>query len=127
MIRSKLTAITVAGVLSIGSMAVFAQSDAPVDKGGMPPSTEMNAGSVNGNALPPGSIKGGNGDDASGSSTRPGTGSGSMSGGSSIGNGSGSGSGESGSSGMSGSGGGSGSAGGGTGTAGGGTGGLGGE
>jgi hypothetical protein len=125
MIRSKLTAVTVAGMLSIGSMAVFAQSDAPVDKGGMPPSTEMNAGSADGNALPPGSIKGGNGEDASGSSTRPGTGSGSMSGGSSIGSGSGSGSGESGSSGMSGSG--SGSAGGGTGTAGGGTGGSGGE
>jgi hypothetical protein len=128
MIRSKLTAMTVAGVLSVSSMAVFAQSDAPVDKGGMPPSTEMNAGSADGNALPPGTIPGGNGDDASGSSTSPGAGSDSMSGGSSMGSSSGSGSGESGSSGMSGSGSGgsSGSAGGGTGSAGGGSGGSGG-
>ena len=40
MIRSKLTALTVIGLLSVGSMSAFAQSsgnDAPVDKGGMPP------------------------------------------------------------------------------------------
>ena len=110
MIRSKLMALTVSGVLSISSMAVFAQSSgAPVDKGGMPPSTEMNAGSGDGKTLPPGSIGGGNAGDANGSSTSPGAGNGSMSGGSTIGSGSGGGSGGSGSSGGSGmSGGGSG-------------------
>ncbi|WP_259331909.1 hypothetical protein, partial [Pseudomonas sp. GW456-12-1-14-TSB1] len=105
MIRSTLMVLTVSSVLSISSMAAFAQSsgnDAPVDKGGMPPSTEMNAGSGDGKALPPGSIGGGNAGDASGSSTSPGAGSGSMSGGSSMGSGSGSGSGGSGSSGGSG-------------------------
>jgi len=93
--RLTLTAMTMAGVLSVSSLTAFGQSsgnDAPVDKGGMPPSTEMNAGSANGNALPPGSIDSGNAGDASGSSTNPGTGSGSMSGGSSMGSGSGSGS-----------------------------------
>jgi hypothetical protein len=121
MIRSKLTALTVIGVLSAGSMSAFAQSsgnDAPVDKGGMPPYSEMNAGSTDEKALPPGAIKGGNGGDANGSSTSPEKGSGAMSGGGSSGSGSGSGSGESGSSGMSGSGG---SSGGGTGSAGSGT------
>ena len=97
MIRSTLTAITVVGLLSVSSTTVFAQSstDAPVDKGGMPPSSEMEAGSGSGNALPPGSIDSGNSGDASGSTTTPGTGSGSMSGGSTMGSGSGSGSGES--------------------------------
>ncbi len=78
MIRSTLMVLTVSSVLSISSMAAFAQSsgnDAPVDKGGMPPSTEMNAGSGDGKALPPGSIGGGNAGDASGSSTSPGAGS----------------------------------------------------
>lgn len=105
MIRSKLTALTVIGVLSASSMSAFAQSsgnDAPVDKGGMPPYSEMNAGSADGNALPPGTIEGGNGGDANGSSTSPEKGSGAMSGGGSSGSGSGSGSGESGSSGNSG-------------------------
>jgi hypothetical protein len=104
--RSKLTAMTMAGVLSVSSLMAFGQSsgnDAPVDKGGMPPSTEMNAGSANGNALPPGSIDSGNAGDANGSSTSPGTGSGSMSGGSSMGSGSGSGSEDSSGSGASGS------------------------
>ncbi|MBT2294045.1 hypothetical protein [Pseudomonas fluorescens] len=83
MMKSNVTALTLAGILSISSVAVFAQStdgNPPVDKGGMPPSTEMEAGSNTGdnaNALPPGSVQGGNGDDA--------TGSGSMSGGSSMG------------------------------------------
>ena len=121
MIRSKLTALTVIGVLSAGSMSALAQScgnDAPVEKGGRPPYSEMNAGSSDGKALPPDAIKGGNGGDANGSSTSPEKGSGAMSGGGSSGSGSGSGSGESGSSGMSGSGG---SSGGGTGSAGSGT------
>ncbi|WP_095051913.1 hypothetical protein [Pseudomonas sp. Irchel s3b2] len=97
--RSKLTSLTVVGLLSISSLAAFAQSsgrDAPVDKGGMPPYSEMNAGSSDGKVPPPDTIGGGNGGDASGSSTSPGEGSGSMSGGGSIGSGSGSGSGESG-------------------------------
>ena len=96
MIRSKLTALTVIGVLSAGSMSAFAQSsgnDAPVDKGGMPPHSEMNAGSADGKALPPGAIEGGNGGDASGSSTSPKTESGGMNGGGSMGSGSGGGSG----------------------------------
>jgi hypothetical protein len=108
MIRSKLTALTVIGVLSAGSMSAFAQSsgnDAPVDKGGMPPYSEMNAGSADGNALPPGTIGGGNGGDASGSSTAPEAGSGAMSGGGSSGSGSG-GSGSSGNAGTGGTGGG---------------------
>lgn len=100
MIRSKLTTLTVVGLLSISSSAAFAQSsgrDAPVDKGGMPPYSEMNAGTSDGKkVLPPDTIGGGNGGDASGSSTSPGKGSGSMSNGSSMGSGSGSGSGESG-------------------------------
>lgn len=102
MIRSKLTTLTVIGVLLAGSMSAFAQSsgnDAPVDKGGMPPYSEMNAGSSDGNALPPGTIESGNGGDANGSSTSPEKGSGEMSGGGSMGSGSGSGSGGSGSSG----------------------------
>ncbi|KAA0957124.1 hypothetical protein FQ185_27745 [Pseudomonas sp. ANT_H12B] len=105
MIRSTFTTLTLVGFLSVSSMAAFAQSsgnDAPVDKGGMPPSSEMNADSADGNALPPGTINRGNGGDANGSSTSPGAGSGSMSGGSSMGSGSGSGSGGSGSSGDSG-------------------------
>jgi len=121
MIRSKLTALTVIGVLSAGSMSAIAQSsgtDAPVNKGGMPPHSEMNAGSADEKALPPGTIKGGNGGDANGSSTSPKTGSGAMNGGGSMGSGSGGGSGGSGSSGMSVDGGsseiGTGSAGGGT-------------
>lgn len=90
MMKSNVTALTLAGILSVSSMAVFAQSSGgnpPVDKGGMPPSTEMEAStpSGTGGALPPGSVEGGNGSDASGSSTSPGTGSGSMSGGSSMG------------------------------------------
>lgn len=107
MIRSKLTALTVIGVLSAASMSAFAQSsgnDAPVDKGGMPPHSEMNAGSADEKALPAGTIQGGNGGDANGSSTSPEKGSGAMSGGGSSGSGSGNGSGGSGSSGMSGSG-----------------------
>ena len=81
MISSKLTALIIAGLLSISSLTAVAQSngnDAPVDKGGMPPYTEMNANSTDGNALPPGSIQNGNGGDANGSST--GTGSGVVSG-----------------------------------------------
>ena len=102
MIRSTLTAITVAGLLSVSSAAVFAQSTgAPVDKGGAPPSTEMNTGSGSGNALPPGSIDSGNSGDASGRTTSPGTGSGSMSGGSSMGSGTDGGSGDTGKAGMS--------------------------
>jgi hypothetical protein len=90
MMKSNMTALTFAGILSVSSLAAFAQSsdsNAPVDKGGMPPSTEMEAGSQSGGgtALPPGSVGGGNGDDASGSSTSPGTGSGSTSGGSTMG------------------------------------------
>lgn len=115
MIRSKLTTLTVIGVLLAGSMSAFAQSsgnDAPVDKGGMPPYSEMNAGSADEKALPLGTVKGGNGGDANGSSTSPEKASGTMSGGGSSGSGSGSGSGGSGSSGR---------AGGGTGGAGGGT------
>ena len=101
--RSKLTAMTVVTLLSFSAVVTFAgSSGAPVDKGGMPPSTEMNAGSGPENALPPGTIGGGNGGDANGSSTSPtspGMGSGSMSGGSSKGSDSGSGAGGSGSSG----------------------------
>jgi hypothetical protein len=100
--RSKLTAMTVATLLSLSAVVTFAgSSGAPVDKGGMPPSSEMNAGSGPENAVPPGTIGGGNGGDANGSSTSPGTGmgSGSMSGGSSKGSDSGSGAGGSGSSG----------------------------
>lgn len=99
MIRSKLTTLTVVGLLSISPLAAFAQStgrDAPVDKGGMPPYSEMNAGASDGKVPPPDTIGGGNGGDASGSGTSPGEGSGSMSDGSSMGSGSGSGSGESG-------------------------------
>ncbi|MDO7898327.1 hypothetical protein [Pseudomonas citrulli] len=113
MMKSSMTALTLAGILSASSWAAFAQSSndtPPVDKGGMPPSTQMDAGrtsDANGNALPPGSVSGGNGGDASGSSTSPGTGSGSTSGGSTMGGGSSGGS--SGSSSGSGSGGSSGS------------------
>ncbi|AHL35188.1 hypothetical protein CD58_20960 [Pseudomonas brassicacearum] len=90
MMKLNMTALTLASVLSLSSLAVYAQSSGsnpPVDKGGMPPSTEMEAGSSSpsSNALPPGSVEGGNGSDASGSSTSPGTGSGSTSGGSSMG------------------------------------------
>jgi hypothetical protein len=88
MVSSKLTALIIAGLLSVGSLSALAQSngnDAPVDKGGMPPSTEMNANSADGDALPPGSINGGNGGDANGSSTSPGKGSGAVSGGSGAG------------------------------------------
>jgi hypothetical protein len=91
MMKPNITALTLAGVLSVSSMAVFAQSSnstPPVNKGGMPPSTEIQAGSnsdASGNALPPGSVEGGNGGDASGSSTSPGTGGGSTSGGSTMG------------------------------------------
>lgn len=67
--RSTLTAVTVVGLLSLGSVSVYAGNDAPVDKGGMPPSTEMNAGAGPENALPPGSIESGNGGDADGGST----------------------------------------------------------
>jgi len=89
MISSKLTALIIAGLLSVGSLNAVAQSngnDAPVDKGGMPPYTEMNANSADGKALPPGSIQGGNGGDANGSSTGAGTGSGVVSGGGAMGN-----------------------------------------
>ncbi|RON20610.1 hypothetical protein BK660_16285 [Pseudomonas brassicacearum] len=102
MVSLKLTALIISGLLSVGSLGALAQSngnDAPVDKGGMPPSTEMNANSADGDALPPGSINGGNGGDANGSSTSPGKGSGAVSGGSSMGNGGGDGSGKSGSAG----------------------------
>ena len=119
--QSKWTGMALAGLLSVSSWAVFAGDGAPVDKGGMPPSTEMNAGPGPENALPPGSIGGGNGADANGTSTNPGAGSEPMRGGNTMGSGSGSGAGGSGSSG--GSGGGTGSAGGGTGSGGGGTGG----
>jgi hypothetical protein len=78
--RPLLTALTVAGLLSLSSGLAYSGSDAPVDKGGMPPSTEMNAGSGPENALPPGTIGGGNGADANGSSTSPKTGSSSESG-----------------------------------------------
>ncbi|VVO59934.1 hypothetical protein PS880_00747 [Pseudomonas fluorescens] len=83
MISSKLTALIIAGLLSVGSLTSVAQSngnDAPVDKGGVPPYTEMNANSAEGKALRPGSIQGGNGGDANGSSTGAGTGSGVVSG-----------------------------------------------
>jgi hypothetical protein len=102
MIRSKWMALTMVGLLSISSLAAFAQStgrDAPVDKGGMPPYSEMNAGTSDGKALPPDTLGGGNGGDTNGSSIDPGKGSGSVSGGSSMGSGSGSGSGGSGGSG----------------------------
>ncbi|WP_432421833.1 hypothetical protein [Pseudomonas fluorescens] len=62
MMKSNMTALTLAGILSVSSLAAFAQSSSgtpPVDKGGMPPSTEMEAGSnsgASGNALPPGSV-----------------------------------------------------------------------
>ncbi|WP_434695462.1 hypothetical protein J3P89_20010 [Pseudomonas sp. Z1-14] len=122
MMKPNMTALALTGILSASSLAAFAQSDsAPVDKGGMPPSTQMDAGSTTekaGNALPPGSVGGGNGGDASGSSTSPGTGSGSTSGGSTMGggsSGSSSGTGSSSSSGGSSSGGGSGSGSGGSG------------
>jgi hypothetical protein len=88
MVSSKLTALIIAGLLCVGSLSAVAQSDgndAPVDKGGMPPSTELNANSADGNALPPGSISSGNGGDANGSSTSPGKGSGAVSGGSGAG------------------------------------------
>jgi len=90
--RSTFTALTVAGLLSLGSLSALAQSNgAPVNKGGTPPSTEMNAGNADGNALPPGSIPNGNaGDAAKSGSTSPGTGSSSTSGGSSAGSSSGS-------------------------------------
>lgn len=100
MIRSKWTALMMVGLLSISSLAAFAQStgrDAPVDKGGMPPYSEMNAGTSK--ALPPGTIGGVNGGDANGSGTNLGEGSGSVSGGSSMGSGFGGGSGGSGGSG----------------------------
>ncbi|MNF86699.1 hypothetical protein D3C84_691450 [compost metagenome] len=65
MIRSKVIALTVVGLLSANSLIAFAQSSGggpPVDKGGMPPYTEMNAErSGPENVLPPGSIGGGNG------------------------------------------------------------------
>lgn len=51
MMKSNVTALTLAGILSVSSMAVFAQSSGgnpPVDKGGMPPSTEMEAGTPSG-------------------------------------------------------------------------------
>ncbi|EJM12570.1 hypothetical protein PMI21_04616 [Pseudomonas sp. GM18] len=105
MIRSKWTALTMVGLLSISSLAAFAQStgrDAPVDKGGMPPYSEMNAGTSDGKALPPDEMGGGNGGDVNGSSINQGEGSGSVSGGSSMGSGSGGGSGGSGGSGVSG-------------------------
>lgn len=124
--HAKLTAMLMAGLMSACSWTAFAQSSgdgAPVDKGGMPPSTEMNADKGPENALPPGTIGGGNGGDASGSSTSPGTGSSTMSGGNTMGSGSGSGSGSGGAGSSGGSGGGTGSAGGGTGKPGGGTGG----
>ncbi|MCJ8203089.1 hypothetical protein [Pseudomonas sp. RGM2987] len=91
MMKSNMTALTLAGILSVSSLAALAQTSGgnpPVDKGGMPPSTQMDAGgssNANGNALPPGSVGGGNGGDASGSSTSPGTGTGSTSGGSTMG------------------------------------------
>ncbi|MCI0993359.1 hypothetical protein [Pseudomonas corrugata] len=93
MMKSNMTAMTLAGILSVSSVVAVAQSSGgspPVDKGGMPPSTQMDAGrtsdsNANANALPPGSVSGGNGGDASGSSTSPGTGSGSTSGGSTMG------------------------------------------
>jgi hypothetical protein len=99
MIRSRWMALTVAGLLALGSGMAFSQSsgnDAPIDKGGMPPSTEMNAGAGPEQALPPGAIRDGNAADANGSSTRPETGNGSTGGGNSMGSGSGSGSGGSG-------------------------------
>ncbi|WP_325073107.1 hypothetical protein [Pseudomonas bijieensis] len=64
MMKSNMTALTLAGILSVSSLAAFAQSSSstpPVDKGGMPPSSEMEAGSksgANGNALPPGTVGG---------------------------------------------------------------------
>lgn len=102
MIRSKWMALTMVGFLSISSLTAFAEStgrDAPVDKGGMPPYSEMNAGTSDGKALPPDTLGGGNGGDTNGRSIDPGKGSGSVSGGSSMGSGSGSGSGGSGGSG----------------------------
>ncbi|UVM31336.1 hypothetical protein LOY36_19375 [Pseudomonas sp. B21-019] len=102
MIRSKWTALTIVGLLSISSLAAFAQStgrDAPVDKGGMPPYSEMNAGTSDGKALLPDTLGGGNGGDTNGRSIDSGKRSGSVSGGSSMGSGSGSGSGGSGGSG----------------------------
>ena len=64
MMKTNMTALTLAGILSLSSLAAFAQSSSgtpPVDKGGMPPSSEMEAGSksgTSGNALPPGSVSG---------------------------------------------------------------------
>jgi hypothetical protein len=100
--RSTITALMVTGLLSFGSLPAYSGNDAPVDKGGMPPSTEMNAGPGSENALPPGTIRGGNGDDANGSSTNPKMENGTTSGGSSVGSGSGNESGETDSSGRSG-------------------------
>lgn len=94
---SKLAALAAAGLLLLGSWGAIAGNDAPIDKGGMPPSTEMNAGSGPENALPPGTIGGGNGGDADGSSTSAGDSRGAKSGGSSMGSGSESGSGGAGS------------------------------
>ena len=93
MVSLKLTALIIAGLLCVGSLSAVAQSignDAPVDKGGMPPSTEMNANSADGDELPSGSINGGNGGNggnANGSSTSSGKGSAAVSGGSSMGDG----------------------------------------
>jgi len=120
MMKPNMTALALAGILSTSSLAAFAQSseNAPVDKGGMPPSTQMDAGATtdtHGNALPPGSVKGGNGGDAGGGSTSPGTGSGSTSGGSTMGGDS---SGSGGATGSSGSGSGAGSSSGGSGSGG---------
>jgi hypothetical protein len=68
---STLTALTVAGMLALSALPAYSSDDAPVDKGGMPPSTEMNAGPSPDNALPPGAIERGNGGDADGSSIYP--------------------------------------------------------
>ncbi|TPG79837.1 hypothetical protein EAH78_08510 [Pseudomonas arsenicoxydans] len=49
MVSTKLTALIITGLLCVGSLSALAQSkgnDAPVDKGGVPPSTEMNASSA---------------------------------------------------------------------------------
>lgn len=88
--RFKVCSLGRCGLLSVSSLTAFTQSygnDTPVDKGGMPPSTEMNTNFANGNALPPGSINSGNGGDANGSSTSPGA----VSGGGSMGRGGGAG------------------------------------
>ncbi len=57
--RSTVTALTIAGLLSLGALSVYARQRRPINKGGMPPSTEMNAGSGPENALPPGTTEGG--------------------------------------------------------------------